>query len=128
MKHILILTLGLATALAGCNQNDHTIVAGGPDANDDYNAAAAGNVVLPPSIASSKSYRCADNTIVKVDWLSDGKSANIRVGDAETPTQVTAAEEGKPMAGPEGYSLEGTSAAGSVKIGLPGKSAQSCQG
>lgn len=127
MKHSLLLTLGLATVLAGCNQSDHTIVAG-PDTNDDYNAAAAGNVVLPPSITSSKSYRCADNTIVKVEWLSDGKSANLRVGEAEAPTQVTAAEEGKPMTGPGGYSLEGTSGAGSVKIGLPGKSAQSCQG
>jgi hypothetical protein len=30
------------------------------------------------------------------------------------------------MAGPNGYSLEGTSSAKSVKIGLPGHPAQSC--
>jgi hypothetical protein len=116
--------LAAAAALAGCNKDNHTIVAGPP--GDDVNATANAPVALPPSIASSKTYRCEDNKIVYVDWLSDNKTANIRTEPSGTPTQVTAAEAGKPMAGPSGYSLEGTSSGKSVKIALPGHPAQSC--
>ena len=49
----LLITLVAAAALAGCNKENHTIVAG-PDGDDD-NAAANAPVALPPSIASSKS-------------------------------------------------------------------------
>jgi hypothetical protein len=122
----LLLTLAAAAALAGCNKEDHTIV-GGPDAGNDTNAAANAQIVLPPSIASSKIYRCADNNVVYVDWLSDNKSANIRTEQGGTPTQVTAPEAGKPMTGPEGYSISGSASASSAKIGVPGHPAQSCK-
>jgi hypothetical protein len=82
---------------------------------------------LPPSIVSSKIYRCADNQIVYVDWMSDNKSAHIRTDKGGTPTSVTAAEAGKPMAGPAGYSLEGSTGAASAKIGVPGHPAQTCK-
>ena len=120
----MLIMLAAAAALAGCNKESHTIVAGPP--GDEVNATSNTPVALPPSIASSKTYRCEDNKIVYVDWLSDNKTANIRTEAAGTPNQVTAAETGKPMAGPNGYSLEGTSSAKSVKIGLPGHPAQSC--
>lgn len=121
-----LLTLGLIAALAACNKENHTIVAGDPP--DDSNAAAAAaNVVLPPSILTSKIYRCADNVIVYVDWLSDGKSATVRTDKAGTPTMVTAIEEGKPMTAEGGYSLAGNANAGSVKIGVPGHGSQSCK-
>ena len=113
-------------ALAGCNKQDHTIVAGGPEP-DDANVAANGPVELPPSIVSSKVYRCADNAIVYVNWMSDNKSAQIRTDKTGTPTGVSAAEPGKPMAGPAGYSLEGSSGGSSVKNGVPGHPAQSCK-
>jgi hypothetical protein len=122
------LALVAAAALAGCNKEDHTIVTGGPDADTQTNAVANANVELPPTIASSKIYRCADNKIVYVDWLSDNKSANLRVDKGGTPTQVTAAEAGKPMTGAGGYSLDGSATASSVKIAVPGHPAQSCNG
>ena len=84
-------------------------------------------MALPPSISSSKIYRCADNKVVYVDWLSDGKTANIRADKGGSPTQVGAAEPGKPMTGPAGYSLEGTEKASSAKIAIPGHPAQSCE-
>jgi hypothetical protein len=71
----LLITLAAAAALAGCNKEDHTIVAGPP--GDDTNAAANGPVALPPSITASKSYRCKDNTVIYVNWMSDG-SANVK--------------------------------------------------
>jgi hypothetical protein len=119
----LIVLAGLV-ALAGCKK--HTIVAGPPI---DYDSNTAKPVVpLPPSVTSSKAYRCADDKIVYLDWLSDNKSANLRTEKAGSPTQVTAPEPGKPMAGPAGYSVVGTASDASVKIALPGHPAQSCKG
>lgn len=120
----LLLTLGLTAALAACNNSDHTIVAD-PTPDDGYNAAADANVVLPPAIKASKTYRCADNTIVKVDWLEDGKSATVTPAEG-TPVAVTMTEDGKPMTGADGTSVAGASSDSSVKIGLGGKPAQSC--
>jgi len=124
-KHAL--TIGLIAALAACKGENHTIVAGGP--GDDANTAnaATANVVLPPSILMSKVYRCADNVIVHVDWLSDGKSATVRTDKAASPNMVSAAEEGGPMTSESGYSLSGNAQAGSVKIGVPGHNAQTCK-
>ena len=122
----LLLTLGLTAALAACNNSDHTIVAD-PTPDDGYNAAADANVVLPPAIKASKTYRCADNTIVHIDWLADGKSATARVGDAGTPVALAAPEAGQPMTAPDGSAIDGSADAASVRITLPGKSAQSCK-
>ena len=122
----MLIMLAAAAALAGCNKENHTIVAGPDVADNDTNAAANGPVALPPSIASSKIYRCADNKIVYVDWMSDNKSANIRTDKEGPPTQVAAAEAGKPMAGAGGYSLEGTASAKSAKVAVPGHPAQTC--
>ncbi len=118
----LLITLAAAAALAGCNKENHTIVAGG-DPGDN----AAAPVALPPSVASSKVYRCADNKIVYVDWLSDNMSANIRTEQGGSPTQLTTAEAGKPMTAAGGYSIEGTPSAASAKIEVPGHAAQSCK-
>jgi hypothetical protein len=117
--------LAAAAALAGCNKENHTIVAG-PDADEANQAASKTPVALPPSIAASKIYRCADNKIVYVDWMSDNKSANIRTDKSGTPTQVVASAPGKPMTGPAGYSLDGNASAKTVKLAVPGHPSQSC--
>ena len=89
-RTLTILALTAAAALAGCNKEDHTIVAdpAGPDpmANQD-NAG----VVLPPAIAASKSYRCKDNSLVYVDWYSDG-TARVKKVKTEAGTPATAEE------------------------------------
>jgi hypothetical protein len=119
-----IIALAATAALAGCNE-DHTIVAG-PAGEEQANAASNAPIELPPSIASSKIYRCADNDVVYVDWLSDGKSANIRTEQNGSPTQVTAPEAGQPMTAAGGYSLAGTPAAATVRIAVPGQSEETC--
>jgi hypothetical protein len=85
MTRTRLLALGVAAALAGCNKEDHTIVGGPP--GDDANAAAG--VTLPPAIAASKTYRCKDNSLVYIDWLSDGtarvKKTREEIGTAVTP-------------------------------------------
>src|SRR4051794_21758727 len=105
----LVIALAAAAALAGCNKENHTIVAGPDAANEDTNAPTANAPVeLPPAIASSKTYRCADNKLVYVDWLADNKTANVRTEENGTPTQVKAAEAGEPMTAPGGYEISGT--------------------
>jgi hypothetical protein len=119
-----LLILFAATALAGCGE-DHTIVAAGPDQGNTV--ASNTPVTLPPSITSSKIYRCADNDVVYVDWLSDGKSANIRTEKNGPPTQVTAANAGEAMTAAGGFSITGTADAASVRIAVPGQSEESCK-
>jgi hypothetical protein len=119
----LLITLAAAAALAGCNKESHTI--GEAEAAD--NNVASAPVALPPSITASKIYRCADNKVVYVDWLSDNKSANIRTDQAGSPTHVTAAEAGKPMTAPGGYELSGAGGASPAKIAVPGHPSQSCK-
>ena len=122
----LLLALAATAALAGCgNNDDHTIVAG-PD-GDVANQSPAANapVALPPSIASSKIYRCKDNSVVYIDWLSDNKSANFRAKQNDVPVTLSAPEAGQPMVA-DGYSLTGTPGGGSVTLARPGKGSQSC--
>ena len=122
----LILALGAAAALAGCNKDDHTIV-GSSGPGDENTATANAPVALPPSVTSTKIYRCADNKVVYVDWLSDNLSANIRTEQGGTPTHVTATEAGKPMTAAGGYSISGAPGGSSTKIAVPGHASQSCK-
>jgi hypothetical protein len=89
-----ILAIVAAAALAGCNNEDHTIVAG-PGA-DDQPMNNVG-VTLPPSIQASKAYRCKDNSLIYVDWLSDG-TARVKKDRNEVGTTV-ALGEGAPLTG-----------------------------
>jgi hypothetical protein len=126
-RTLTLIGLVAAAALAGCSNENHNIVAPGPGDDEATNAAANANIQLPPSIVASKAYRCADNNLVYVDWLSDNKTANIRTEKGGSPTQVTGTEPGKPMVGPAGYSVSGSSSASSVTIAVPGHKAQSCK-
>ena len=122
----LLLARAATAALAGCgNNDDHTIVAG-PD-GDVANQSPAANapVALPPSIASSKIYRCKDNSVVYIDWLSDNKSANFRAKQTDVPVTLSAPQAGQAMVA-DGYSLTGTPGGGSVTLARPGKGSQSC--
>ena len=118
-----IIAIGAAAALAGCDNSDHTIV-GGPGADE----APLNNVgvELPPSIAASKIYRCKDNSVVYIDWLSDNKTANFRADKNAPATQLKAPEAGQPMVA-EGYSLTGSASAPTVTLERPEKGSQSCK-
>jgi hypothetical protein len=96
-RTLTLLTLAAAAALAGCNNEDHTIVAGPPEDEPGANASA-GPVVLPPAIAASKSYRCKDNSLIFVDWLSDN-TARVKKDRNEVGTTVTPGADGSPLTG-----------------------------
>ena len=113
------LALALAAALAACNQQ-------GPAESDAANAAAnAAPIELPPSIIASKIYRCKDNSVVYIDWLSDNRSANVRTEQNGPATHLMAPEAGQPMVA-EGFSLTGAAADSNVTLTRPGKGSQSC--
>ena len=98
----LVLALTAAAALAGCNKGNQANAAA-----DAANAAAAAPIELPPAIVASKIYRCKDNSVDYIDWLSDNKSANVRNDKNGAATHVVGPEPGKPMVA-EGYSLTGS--------------------
>ncbi len=116
----LILCLVAAAALAGCEQEAVTVNTGLED------NVATNDVVLPPSIAASKIYRCKDNSVIYIDWLSDNKSANVRTERNGPPTHVVAPAEGEAMVA-EGFSLTGTGDGSSVTLTRPGKGGQTCR-
>ncbi|MET0361793.1 MAG: hypothetical protein ABW048_08595 [Sphingobium sp.] len=125
MKKTLItsFTLLAFATLAACGQ---TPVEGGNGATADPMAdqlANAAPVAMPPSIKSSKTYRCKTGALVKVDFLDDDLSANITPDGAST-VALKAAEKGKAFEG-EGYKVEGT--ASPLTITLPGKGAELCK-
>jgi hypothetical protein len=121
-----------AAALGACNSESHTIVANeAPDPMADQLANAPA-VELPPAIAATKTYRCKDNSLVRIDWLQGGKGAYVH-GDGQAQTHVKAAEavEGQPastdLVAEGGYVLKGDATASAVTLTLPGKGAQSCK-
>nr|WP_294850775.1 hypothetical protein [uncultured Sphingomonas sp.] len=106
-RNLTLIAVG-ALAIAACNKTDHNIVAGekpDPMAEQLNNAAP---IALPPSIQASKSYRCKDNSLVYIDWLSDG-SARVKTSKTDVGTQVTPDAEGTP-------SLKGAAADATVTV------------
>ena len=94
MKNLLLLAAACATLMA-CEKE--TIVQGGEKKAEvaAANAANAAKVVLPPSITASHIYRCKDNSLVYIDWLSDG-NARVKADKNERSTPVTVGAEGTP--------------------------------
>ena len=115
--------LGTSLFLAACNSKPETIVADGPSDPDAAALNAAAPVALPPMVTHSRSYRCADNRLVFIDFLSNN-TANYKTAKDGTPTVLTASAPGKPYTA-DGYSVSGDGP--TVDIAAPGKASQSCK-
>lgn len=101
-------------------QADHDL-GGQPD--DDANVSNP-HIKLPPPVLSSSVYRCDDNSVIYVDFLGDGKSANLRTTESGPVIRLAAADAGKPFQG-EDYVLDGNGP--SVKFAAPHKKSQACK-
>ena len=124
MKNLLLLAAASA-ALMACEKET---IDPGAEKNEiaAANAANGAKVVLPPSITATKTYRCKDNSVIHIDWLSDKMTANFRADKVGAPVQLKSAVAGEAMTA-EGYSLTGDAAAASITVTRPGKDAQSCK-
>ena len=74
-----------AAALAGCNKSDHTIVADPTARPDGQCRRQRRSVSCRRRSPASKTYRCKDNSLVYVDWLSD-ESGHCRARRTTAPT------------------------------------------
>lgn len=110
-------------ALAACNSEPDTVVAGPADP-DAQNVAEAPPVTLPPALTASRTYRCKDNSLVYIDFFADGTSADVRAEKTGAATRLAAPAKGEPFVA-EGYKLTGEGA--TVTLEQPGKPSQSCK-
>jgi hypothetical protein len=96
------LALGAALlALAACKSGPETFNTG---TNDPMGAelANAAAVELPPMLKSSHAYRCKDNSLIFVDFMTDDKTANFKA-DREGPlVALKAPEAGEPFVSADG--------------------------
>ena len=126
MKYYLPLIFAVALSmLSACNNNDEPEVVGGPADPMAQQLANAAPVELPPSVKVSRQYRCKDNSLIFVDFLSDDKTANLRTEKNGAPTKLVAPEAGKPFTAEGGYSVDGSGK--QITATLPGKSGLSCK-
>ena len=113
----------IVLAATGCKQQPETVNGyGDPMAAELANAAP---VDLPPALKASKTYRCKDNSLVYIDYMSDDMTAHLRTEKGGQLTVLKAPEAGKPFEAEGGYKVEGNG--DSVTIAVPGKGAQSCK-
>jgi len=123
-KHPLLLAAAASAAfliLPACD-NEPQVVNGLPDPQAEALANAA-PATLPPSITSSKSYRCGDNSLFYVDFFNNN-TATVRLGNREAPATILNATDGNPPYTAEGYSVSGTG--DNVRITAPGKANLAC--
>lgn len=79
MKYYLpLIAVASLTMLSACNKSDEPEVVGGPADPMAAQLANAAPVELPPSVKANKQFRCKDNSLFFVDYMSDDKSAILR--------------------------------------------------
>lgn len=124
MKYYIPLAVAALGLLSACNNNDEPEVVGGPADPLAAQLANAGEVELPPSVKVTRQYRCKDNSLLFVDFMSDDKTARLRTEREGAATTLTAPEAGQAFTAEGGYSVSGQGE--TVDIAVPGKSSQSC--
>ena len=83
----------------------------------------AGPIEPPPMIQDSRVYRCADNSLVYIDFMSND-TALVRNERGQPPVATLTAEGGNPPYTAEGYSVSAN--AEEIRYTAPGKGGQSC--
>jgi len=136
-KNLILLAPLSLLALAACNSSETPATA---ENAAETAATPAADIELPPAITATGTYRCADNTILYVDFLGKNEAADIRVGEksaiavrvtapkAEVPAAdaTAAAEPAGPLTSADGESsLSGSG--DQINVKLAGKGAQTCK-
>ena len=119
-RSLTIIAIVAAAGLSACDNSDHTIIAG-PNIDDPMANAVQNldSIELPPSIVASNVYRCKDNSLVYIDWLSND-SLRIKANRNEVGTTLARGEDGTYAA--EGQAVTGSAADQAITI-----NGQSCR-
>lgn len=123
-QYLSLIAVASVALLSACNKNDEPEVVGGPADPMAAQLANAAPVELPPSVKANKQYRCKDNSLIFVDYMSDDKTALLRTEKTGTATTLKAAEAGQPFTAEGGFEVKGSG--NDVTITVPGKGAQAC--
>jgi hypothetical protein len=106
-------SVALAAAVLGlsaCNSGPETMNTG----TNDPMASELANAAPPPPlpmIKSSHTYRCKDNSLIFVDFMTDEVSANFRSAKDAPITQIKAPAAGEPFVSADGaIKVEGSGA------------------
>lgn len=112
-------------SLAACEQKPEevTSVSSDPQAEALKNAP---KVELPPSIETSVSMRCKDNSIVFADFYKGAKQVLVKETKDGPGTMLKAPNAGEPFVAEGGYKVTGT--AKNATIEIPGKGSRVCHG
>ncbi len=124
MKAPLIAVAAALFALAACNENkpeEVSSTAPDPMASQLANAAP---VALPPSIETTATMRCKDNSIVIADFYKGQTQVLVKETKDGPGKMLKAANAGDPYVADGGYKLTGTAKSATVEI--PGKGTREC--
>ncbi|MFJ5932703.1 hypothetical protein ACM61V_16005 [Sphingomonas sp. TX0543] len=80
---------------------------------------------LPPAIVSDHTYRCDDDSVVRIEYLAGDQGALLQPPDNGTPVRLTADETGGNLTG-SGYVVAGRGTA--IVFQRPAGSRQHCKG
>ena len=121
-NYILAAAVGAAIlSLTACGEPEVvTVNRYDPMADALKNAAP---VEAPPMIQASRAYRCRDNSLVYIDFLSNG-TANVRNQRGGEIVATLAAAGGNPPYTAEGYSVSANGE--EISYTAPGRGTQSC--
>ncbi|MCI4588864.1 hypothetical protein MOK15_01910 [Sphingobium sp. BYY-5] len=123
-QYLSLIAVASVALLSACNKSDEPEVVGGPADPMAAQLANAAPVELPPSVKANKQYRCKDNSLLFVDYMSDDKTALLRTEKTGAATKLVAAEAGQPFTAEGGYEIKGSG--NDVTITVPGKAARAC--
>lgn len=121
------IAIGLAfLLLSGCKPREEVVNA----RSDDPLAETMNHttpIELPPALKASATYRCKDNSLVFIDYMTDDITAQIRTKKSDVPVKLKAAEKGDTsfVSADGDTKVDGTGKV--VNVTLPGKGAQSCK-
>ena len=121
MKTLFPLAAIAALSLSACNSAPEGTE---PTNTTNETAAAAAPVTLPPAVKTSHTYRCADKSLVYVDFYADDRTARLR-HERGTPGTLLTAETPDGAFEAEGYSVSGSGT--EVRIATPEAPEQACR-
>ena len=99
-----------ASLLLSACSNEPEVVDTNPDPMKEELAKAA-PVDLPPAIQASRTYRCKDNSLVYIDFMSNNTAIVRKEKGAEPPVAtVTAETPGGAYKSADGFTVSGNSA------------------